>query len=78
MRDFWHERLALEKEKRELIKKLMEPYAKYFADKGIEIREACSASTQGHSFRFTDTGPLGHAWYHCTKCGASRVEGFDE
>jgi hypothetical protein len=32
----------------------------------------------GHNWRFTNLGPLGHPWFHCTICGASRVELGDD
>ena len=72
MRDIWLEKHLLDKERRELIIKLIQPYDEYFNNKKKEIILACEE--QGHNFKFTGLGPLNHAWFHCTKCGLSKVE----
>ena len=75
MRDIRKETLVLDKERRDLMSELMMPHEEYFRLKRLDIMNACEE--QGHKFRFTDFGPLGHAWYHCIKCGKSKVENND-
>jgi hypothetical protein len=69
MRDTWTERNLLDKERRDLISKLMEPHEEYFRNKRNEIMSVCE-----HNFKFSGIGPIGHVWFHCTKCGKSKVE----
>jgi hypothetical protein len=75
MSDIWKRSHELDKERRDLISKLMEPYEEYFRVKRKALMDDCEA--EGHNFKFTDFGPLGHAWFHCSKCGRSKVEDND-
>jgi hypothetical protein len=75
MSDIWKRSRELQKERRDLIHELMKPHEEYFRIRYKEIKELCEK--EGHNFRFTEIGPLGHAWFHCTKCGTSKVEGYD-
>jgi hypothetical protein len=76
MSEIWKKHRELQKERRDLITKLMEPHEEYFRARAKELMELCEK--EGHNFKFTNLGPLGHAWFHCSKCGKSKVEGFDE
>jgi transposase len=68
------QRRLLEKERREVTKKLMEEYDKTYYARMKEIREECGKL--GHNFLFSHFGPVGHPWSYCTYCGASKVEGI--
>ncbi len=70
--DIWKRRHEIDKERRALNSKLMEPYQEYFRDKRKALMDDCEK--EGHNFKFTDIGPLGHIWSHCSKCGKSKVE----
>lgn len=64
---------ALEKARREAMRALMAEYDKtHYAALKI-LRAECAVTGTGHNWRFTNLGPLGHPWFHCTICGASRV-----
>jgi hypothetical protein len=73
MRDIWKENRELEKEHRDLIEKLMEPYEESFRQRRLELMRVCEEQN-GHNFSFSHLGPLGHAWSYCTKCGKSKVD----
>ncbi len=67
---------ALEKARRDAMATLMAEYDKeHYAQLKI-LRAECGEI--GHNWRFTNLGPLGHPWFHCTICGASRVELGDD
>lgn len=68
----WHRRHALDKKRREAVREAMAAFDVEHHKAMAALREECGAI--GHTFKFTDVGPVGHAWYHCTSCGASRVE----
>jgi hypothetical protein len=72
MRDIWKERRLIDKERRDLINELMKPHEEFFRERLKEVMAVCEE--QGHNFKFSNFGPLGHAWYHCSKCGKSKVE----
>ena len=62
----------LENARLEMMKTLMVEYDKgHYAALKV-LREECERI--GHNWRFSNFGPLGHSWYHCTVCSASRVE----
>lgn len=71
-RDIWKERHLLDKEYREKVSQLMLPYEEYFRNKRQELHKACEE--QGHNFKFSHVGPIGHIWSYCSKCGKSKVE----
>jgi hypothetical protein len=50
----------------------MEPHEEYFRNRHKELRDLCEK--EGHNFKFTGLGPIGHVWFHCSKCGTSKVE----
>lgn len=72
MSDISKRRRALEKEERDIIEKALEANKLYLRAKRNQIYLDCEK--EGHNFKFTDVGPLGHLWYHCSKCGKSKVE----
>lgn len=63
----------LEKERREYSAKVMEEYDKKYYAKLRELQSQCE-----HKFRFSDFGPIGHAWFYCSICGKSKVEDPDK
>jgi hypothetical protein len=71
-------RVALEKARQEFVKEAMRGYDVGYHEARKQLRDDCGATGDGHAFRFSNFGPLGHAWFHCIKCGASKVEGPDE
>jgi hypothetical protein len=76
MKEIFEERRRIDKERRELIEKLLEPYIEDFRKRTVELMKKCEETT-GHKFNFSHLGPLGHAWHYCNYCGKSKVEGYD-
>ena len=71
MSDIRKRYLELEKEKRDIIEKALEANKICLDAKRNKLYIDCEK--EGHIFRFTDVGPIGHVWYHCNKCGKSKV-----
>lgn len=65
-------RHQLEKDRRDKVAELMEAYDKEHIAKIKKLRQECGGI--GHNWRFSNLGPLGDPWFHCTVCGASRVD----
>lgn len=75
MTDIWSERGKLEKERRDAMKGLMHDFDhNYYYPKLKKLRELCAEQHGDHNFRFSDFGPIGHAWYRCSRCGEAKVE----
>lgn len=70
----WKKKNALEIERRDKERELMDEYNKTHYEKIRALQDECGRDT-GHNWMFSNHGPLGHAWFHCTGCGKSKVEG---
>lgn len=70
----WKRRSELDIERRNKTRELMEEYDKVHYDKIRALQDECGRDT-GHNWMFSNYGPLGHSWFHCTGCGKSKVEG---
>ena len=68
----WERRRQLEKERREHSKVVMAEFDKIHYAKLVELQKECGGTTL-HNYRFTHTGPIGHPWFCCTYCGATKV-----
>jgi hypothetical protein len=73
MTDIWKRRHMLDKARREFMENAMVEYDRTHNEKMRELRAEC-AETSGHTWRFTNVGPVGHVWSHCGTCGASKVD----
>lgn len=61
---------SLEKERREMVQKLMQEWEEtYYRPRMRELRNRCAEL--GHKWHFSDFGPLGDPWYRCGVCGAA-------
>ena len=67
---------ALEKARRDAMDALMAEYDKEHYARLKILQADCGKI--GHNWWLTNIGPLGHPWFHCTICGASRVELEDD
>lgn len=63
----------LEKERRQYMSEVMKEYDKEYHAKCKALRDQCE-----HNFKFSDFGPIGHAWFYCSICGKSKVEDPDK
>ena len=71
-KDISAKKYALIKARREYEKQVMHDYDEsYYKDIKTLMKE-CEQVT-GHNFIFSNFGPLGHAWFHCSYCGKSKV-----
>lgn len=70
--DIWTRRHALDKTRREHIREVMKDYDILHYVAVRELQEQCEAL--GHKWKFTNLGPLGDPWFHCSSCGKSRVD----
>lgn len=59
----------LQKLRRQYMSEVMKEFDSLQQEEIRSLREQCT-----HNFRFTNLGPLGHPWFHCTYCGKSKVE----
>jgi hypothetical protein len=73
MTDIWKRRHMLDKARREFMGTAMKEYDRTHYEQMRLLREEC-AKTTGHTWRFTNVGPIGHIWHHCTLCGTSKVD----
>lgn len=61
---------ALERERRQMVEKLMQEWEQdYFYPRLRDIQARCAAL--GHKWRFSGFGPLGDPWYRCSTCNAA-------
>lgn len=64
-------RRDLEAARREFVRKAVAEYDKKHYAALRELHEACSRF--GHNWHFTHVGPVGHAWFSCSICGATEA-----
>ena len=67
----WERRVLLDKERREFMRQAMIDFDHEHYAKLRVLQAECGA--EGHMWRFTNLGPLGHPWFACTKCNKSEV-----
>lgn len=67
----WRRRLQLDKERREFMGAAMKDFDIGWRESVKALQDECEQ--MGHNYQFTNTGPLGHAWFSCTFCLASKV-----
>ena len=64
---------GLEKERRDAMKRLLHDFDEHYYHPNMQdIRAACDSI--GHEWRYTHAGPLGHPWFMCTVCHASKCD----
>ena len=73
----WEKRHALEKERREFIRKATAEFDTIWYAKKRELHKEC-AETVGHKWIFSHLGPLNDPWFYCSRCGLSKVKRDDE
>lgn len=75
MSDISQRRAALERERRIRIAQAIEEWeTKVYYPEMKKLRAECEVSETGHSWRWTNNGPLGDPWFQCMICGATKVE----
>jgi hypothetical protein len=74
----WSRRHQLDKERQEFMKTAMAEFDKEWRLKRKALQDECAATDDGHNWRHTGDGPLGHPSFSCTKCHTTKVEGRDE
>jgi hypothetical protein len=74
MKSIWERRGEVERDRRKKMTEVMRDYDEQVYRPAMKaLREEYATSDEGHSWRFTDVGPLGDPWFHCNKCGTSEV-----
>ena len=64
---------GLEKERRDAMKRLLHDFDEYYYHPNMQdIHAACEEI--GHKWSYTHSGPLGHPWFTCTVCHASKCD----
>ena len=55
------------------MKRLLHDFDEHYYHPNMQdIRAACDSI--GHEWRYTHAGPLGHPWFMCTVCHASKCD----
>lgn len=70
--DIWRRRLALDRARRDEIKRVMEEYDKGYYAALRELYDECADSEKGHNWQFSHTGPVGTPWFYCASCGLTK------